>query len=72
MVERVLCFQVSSVQSSITWLAIERRHVDGILALPDHHRDPFDRLLIAQALAEGLTLVSGDAQMRRYPLPVLW
>jgi PIN domain nuclease of toxin-antitoxin system len=41
--------------------------IDG---LPPLHRDPFDRLLLAQALSEGITLVTGDAQLARYPGPV--
>jgi PIN domain nuclease of toxin-antitoxin system len=40
--------------------------------LPWHHADPFDRLLIAQARHEGLTLVTRDATMRRYPVATLW
>jgi len=40
--------------------------------LPDIHRDPFDRILVAQALLHDLTLVSGDQQIRRYPVPTLW
>jgi PIN domain nuclease of toxin-antitoxin system len=41
-------------------------------ALPLLHRDPFDRLLIAQALVHDLTLVSPDPLIRQYPLPVMW
>lgn len=40
--------------------------------LPHHHGDPFDRLLIAQATVEGLTLVSADRQMEPYKIPVVW
>ena len=40
--------------------------------LPRIHRDPFDRMLIAQALHHGLTLVASDANIRRYDVPVLW
>ena len=39
---------------------------------PIFHRDPFDRILIAQAAAEGLTLLSADETIRRYPINVLW
>ena len=39
--------------------------------LPGHHRDPFDRLLVAQALEEGMSLVSPDPAMRAYPVKVL-
>ena len=41
------------------------------VALPHHHRDPFDRMLIAQALVENLTLVTHDAAIQRYEVPVL-
>ena len=40
--------------------------------LPDLHRDPFDRLLIASALEEGATLVTPDEWVRRYPVPCIW
>jgi PIN domain nuclease of toxin-antitoxin system len=40
--------------------------------LPLIHRDPFDRLLVAQARHEGLTLVTRDPLIRRYPVDVLW
>lgn len=39
--------------------------------LPSHHRDPFDRLLVAQAQAEGLTLVTADAALERYDVPIM-
>ena len=51
----------------ITW-----EHVLEVGALPDVHRDPFDRLLVAQARVEGMTLVSGDATIAAYGTPVLW
>lgn len=41
--------------------------VDG---LPDGHRDPFDRVLLAQALSEGIPLVTGDALLAKYPGPI--
>jgi PIN domain nuclease of toxin-antitoxin system len=41
-------------------------------ALPPHHRDPFDRMLVAQAQSEGLTLVTHDERIRLYDVPVLW
>jgi len=51
---------------------IEARHVYGVFALPDHHRDPFDRLLVAQCRAEGLPLVASDRLLRRYAVEILW
>jgi PIN domain nuclease of toxin-antitoxin system len=53
-------------------LDISLEHVLAVGELPAHHRDPFDRLLIAQGRAEGLTIVSGDAAFAPYDLPVLW
>jgi PIN domain nuclease of toxin-antitoxin system len=53
-------------QLAATPLALRPQHIAAIHSLPPIHRDPFDRMLIAQATAEGLTLVTGDAQMARY------
>lgn len=53
-------------------LPIHVAHAVALIALPDVHRDPFDRMLVAQAMTEGLTLVSGDRNLSRYPVPVVW
>jgi len=53
-------------------LPITVAHADAVRALPPHHRDPFDRLLVVQAQIEGLTLVSRDPAMRLYAVPVVW
>src|SRR4051812_24949320 len=53
-------------------LAPDFRHYRELLNLPFHHRDPFDRLLIAQARAEGLSLVSCDPNFQAYGVPLLW
>jgi len=47
-------------------LPVRASHAAGVLALAPHHNDPFDRLLIAQALAEPLRLVTADATLARY------
>ncbi len=47
-------------------------HALAVRRLPDVHKDPFDRLLVAQAQHEELVLVSGDAAVRRYPVSVIW
>ena len=47
-------------------------HYRGLITLPRHHGDPFDRLMICQAQCEGLTLVSSDAQFQAYGVPLLW
>jgi PIN domain nuclease of toxin-antitoxin system len=53
-------------------LAISLEHVSGVARLPFHHRDPFDRLLAAQALADDLSLVSVDPVFRRYGITRIW
>jgi PIN domain nuclease of toxin-antitoxin system len=53
-------------------LSIELAHIAALERLPHHHRDPFDRMLVAQAMAEGMRLVSGDANIARYGVPVVW
>lgn len=58
--------------SAFTTLAIEARHLGRVQALPLHHRDPFDRLLIAQAQLEHLTLVTRDEQIPLYDVDVSW
>jgi PIN domain nuclease of toxin-antitoxin system len=50
-------------------LPITIAHALAVQTLPDHHRDPFDRLLIAQALHEGFRLVNRDADIAKYPVP---
>jgi PIN domain nuclease of toxin-antitoxin system len=47
-------------------------HFRALLTMPWHHRDPFDRLLIAQAQIEGLTLVTRDPHFASYGVPILW
>ena len=58
------------LDNGYTELAITSQHAVGVDALPDIHRDPFDRLLLAQALSEGVTLVTGDALLATYPGPI--
>lgn len=53
-------------------LPIELRHASRVAELPFHHRDPFDRLLVAQALEEQLALVTADRDLAAYGAPTLW
>ena len=53
-------------------LPITLPHALAVGALPHHHRDPFDRMLIAQARLEGLSLISNDAVFAHYDAPVIW
>jgi len=53
-------------------LPISIEHANRQIALPWHHRDPFDRLLVAQGLSEGMTIVSKDPQFDAYAAPRIW
>jgi PIN domain nuclease of toxin-antitoxin system len=53
-------------------LDIDLRDVAHVATLPFHHRDPFDRLLVAQAVCRDLTIVSRDSVFRRYGVPRVW
>lgn len=53
-------------------LPVKLEHGLQVALLPDHHNDPFDRLLIAQAMLENLVLISADACVRTYPIQVMW
>jgi PIN domain nuclease of toxin-antitoxin system len=64
---------VESQQSNgVQVLSIDMEHVLALDTLPAHHKDPFDRLLIAQANAEGAFLVSADQVFSNYPVKLLW
>ena len=54
------------------YLHILPRHTALLTTLPYHHRDPFDRLLVAQAMAEGMTIVSADGIIDAYGVARLW
>ncbi len=69
-VDRFLVAQLEA--NSFLPLPIQMRHALGLSKLPDVHRDPFDRILVAQAVAENLILVSGDQVLRRYPATIEW
>lgn len=56
----------AAAESGFEELPVRLRHAHRLHALPWHHRDPFDRMLVAQALDEGLTLVSKDQALRAY------
>jgi PIN domain nuclease of toxin-antitoxin system len=58
------------LDNGYTELPVTSEHAVSIDALPPIHKDPFDRLLLAQALCEGFTLVTGDAILARYPGPL--
>ena len=59
-------------QHSLQLLPITPAHIYALDSLPLHHKDPFDRLLIAQALTEGLPLASTNGLFSPYPVSVIW
>lgn len=59
-------------RGAITLLPISLAHIDELSRLPSIHRDPFDRILVAQARIEATRIVSGDNEVRSYPVDCLW
>ena len=65
-------FDEAILTCGFTDLPIRSAHAELARALPHHHRDPFDRMLVSQALLEGLSLVSCDSAMKAQDVAVLW
>lgn len=65
-------FAAGIALSGFQELPITFAHTERVIALPHHHRDPFDRMLIAQAQTDGLTLVTRDRRFAAYDVPVVW
>lgn len=65
-------FSVLLRADDFTELPMTLAHTTRLQSLPDHHRDPFDRILVAQALVEGATLVSHDRVLAPYGATMLW
>jgi PIN domain nuclease of toxin-antitoxin system len=53
-------------------LPILSSHAVAVTGLPDHHRDPFDRMLISQSQVEGMSLITGDTRFTLYGVPIVW
>jgi PIN domain nuclease of toxin-antitoxin system len=60
------------IMTDIQLITIKIDHVLAVSQLPLHHRDPFDRILIAQAIAENIPILSADAIFDTYPVQRLW
>ena len=60
------------LDSDFLELPVTLEHAEQLVSLPEHHSDPFDRMLIAQARVEGATLVTHDRQFEAYDVPVVW
>jgi len=64
--------QHAIIDNGFRFLPIEPRHCAPLTALPRHHNDPFDRMLIAQAMVESIAVVSADPAFDVYPVTRLW
>ncbi len=60
------------ISQGLRTLVFDTSHALRILQLPHHHKDPFDRALIAQAMVENATLVTRDSAIAAYQVPLLW
>jgi len=59
-------------ENGVGILPVEASHIFAVENLPNHHKDPFDRLLVAQAIVEDAVLVSADPLITQYPVRVDW
>jgi PIN domain nuclease of toxin-antitoxin system len=60
------------VENHISALPIDLDHLHRFEQLPLHHRDPFDRMLIAQGIEEDCAIITADPAFRKYPVQVIW
>jgi PIN domain nuclease of toxin-antitoxin system len=65
-------YVAEKVRDGLRVLPVEWAHAAAVEHLPGHHQDPFDRLLVAQAKAEGLTMLTSDPVFAKYGVPVAW
>jgi len=61
-----------ALANGFSLLDVRQEHASGVAHLPFNHRDPFDRLLVCQAMSDGLSLVSNDAVLDAYPVQRIW
>jgi len=69
-IDEILDEQISV--NEIVILAVEREHAVNVVNLPLVHKDPFDRMLISQAIVEDMTIVTVDTRFKDYDVKVLW
>ena len=59
-------------ESDIEMLPVSAQHALRLFSLPVHHKDPFDRIIVAQSQEEDIAIITADAVMRRYEIEVIW
>lgn len=65
-------FEAGVLASRFERLPIAFAHAEAVASLPQHHSDPFDRMLVVQCLSEGLTLVTNDRRLAAYDVDIIW
>jgi PIN domain nuclease of toxin-antitoxin system len=65
-------FRTTLIADDFTELSFSLAHAQELERLPMHHKDPVDRILVAQARVEGLTLITHDRVLERYGVPIIW
>lgn len=65
-------FMAERVEEGFRVLSVEMRHLPALVALPFHHRDPFDRLIIFQAMLERMPVCTSDSQFAAYDIERIW
>ena len=65
-------FMAARVEEGFRVLSIDMQHLPALATLPFHHRDPFDRLIVCQAMAENMAICTGDTHFRPYPIRLVW
>lgn len=65
-------FEEGVEQSAFTQLPISFAHAAAVSSLPQHHGDPFDRILVAQSIVENLAIITHDSAFKLYGQPVIW
>lgn len=65
-------YLAKKLATNLRLLSVDLSHVVAVERLPFHHQDPFDRLLVAQALTERLPIVTRDREIRKYGVQVVW
>lgn len=63
---------INRQENNLQLLPIELAHISYLAQLPQHHKDPFDRIIIAQAIIEGMTVLTVDNAFADYPVQVVW
>ncbi len=64
--------QAYIAKRDFVFLNISFKHLYTLLDLPHHHKDPFDRLIIAQAITENISIISADQYFKSYPINIIW